>query len=70
MNAHQAATDSGVAAVIKLAPPATVSISTIAGYPVNEVLLWATLVYTTLMIGHKLLAIWRDVTRKEPGDDA
>ena len=56
--------------MIKLAPPATVSISTIAGYPVNDVLLWATLIYTTLMIGHKLLAIWRDINRKEPRDDA
>ena len=68
--AHQAATESGVAAVVKLAPPATISVSTLAGVPVNEVLLWATLIYTGLMIGHKLLMIWRDIVRKEPPHDA
>lgn len=32
-----------------------------AGVPVSEILLWATLFYTVLMIGHKLWQIWKDV---------
>ena len=46
---------------IKASPPATVSIATLAGYQVSELVLWATLLYTLLMIGHKLLVIWRDL---------
>ena len=49
----------------KAAPPAAVSIATIAGYPVSELVLWATLVYTVLMIGHKLVQIYREVQGKE-----
>lgn len=48
---------------IKAAPPATVSAATLAGVPVSELVLWATLVYTILMICHKTLAIWRDLRR-------
>jgi len=64
MNFHQDTVEQGAAMAAKVAPPATVSLATIAGYQVNEVLLWATLIYTVLMIGHKLWQIWRDVTRK------
>lgn len=46
---------------IKASPPASVSIATLAGYQVSEILMWATLLYTLLMIGHKLLVIWRDL---------
>lgn len=62
--AHQAA-ESGLGIAAKAAPPATVSIATLAGYQISEILLWATLVYTILMIGHKLYHIYRDVR----GDD-
>jgi hypothetical protein len=44
----------------KLAPPASVSLATIAGYPVSEIVLWATLIYTVLLIGQKLVQIWRE----------
>lgn len=44
----------------KLAPPASVSLATIAGYPVSEIVLWATLIYTVLLIGQKLTHIWRE----------
>jgi len=27
---------------------------------VSEILIWATLIYTVLLIGHKALMIWRD----------
>lgn len=43
---------------IKASPPASVSIATLAGYQVSEILMWVTLIYTVLMIGHKLMAIW------------
>ena len=45
----------------KALPPASVSIATIAGVQVSELVLWATLIYTVLMICHKLMAIWRDL---------
>ena len=45
----------------KAAPPVTVSIATLAGIQVSEILLWATLVYTVLMIGHKLWQIYREI---------
>ena len=51
--------------VAKAIPPASVSIATIAGVPVSDLVLWATLIYTVLMIGHKLLAIWRDLRHTE-----
>lgn len=49
--------------VAKVAPPATVSLATVMGANVSELVLWATLIYTILMICHKLLQIWRDVWR-------
>jgi hypothetical protein len=57
---HQAA-ESGMALVAKAAPPVSVSIASVAGYQISEVLLWATLVYTILMICHKLYSIYKDV---------
>lgn len=63
--AHHAAAESGAAMVAKAAPPATVSLATIMGMNVSELVLWATLIYTALMIGHKLLQIWRDVWRSK-----
>lgn len=56
-------TESGAALAAKAAPPATVSLATLAGYQVSEILLWATLIYTVLMIGHKLYQIYKDVIK-------
>ena len=61
MSTTQNATEGAAIMATKAAPPAAVSIATIAGYPVSELVLWATLVYTVLMIGHKLVQIYRDV---------
>ncbi len=47
--------------VAKALPPASVSIATISGVQVSELVLWATLIYTVLMICHKVMAIWRDL---------
>lgn len=60
MSDHQTETVTAVAA--KVAPPATVSLATVAGYQVSELVLWATLVYTVLMIGHKVYQIYKDVS--------
>jgi len=57
----QQTTETGATMVAKSAAPITVSIATIAGYQVSEILLWATLIYTVLMIGHKLYSIYKDI---------
>jgi hypothetical protein len=62
MSADHLTTETGVALVTKAAPPVTVSLATVAGYQVSELVLWATLIYTALMIGHKVYAIYKDVT--------
>ena len=54
-------TETGAALLAKAAPPASVSLATLAGLQVSELVLWATLIYTVLMIGHKLLAIYKDI---------
>jgi hypothetical protein len=45
----------------KVAPPVGVSLATVAGLQVSELVLWATLVYTVLMIGHKVYQIYLEV---------
>lgn len=64
LSQHSSETAAGLAA--KAGPPVSVSIATVAGYQISEILLWATLIYTVLMIGHKLYQIYKDVTRDEP----
>lgn len=59
------AAESGAAMLAKSAPPISVSVATISGMQVSDLVLWGTLIYTALMIGHKLLMIYRDVTHKE-----
>ena len=61
--AHQSAAESTGAMITKAGPPAGVSIATIAGINVSELVLWATLLYTVLMICHKAMVIWRDLRR-------
>lgn len=61
MSTSSHAAESGSALVAKAAPPVSVSLATIAGMQVSELVLWGTLIYTTLMIGHKLLMIYRDI---------
>jgi len=56
-------TEGAAAIVAKVAPPVTVSLATVAGYQVSEVLLWATLIYTVLMILHKLYQIYKDIKK-------
>ena len=61
----QHTTETGVSMATKAAAPVTVSLATVAGYQVSEILLWATLIYTILMIGHKLYSIYKDIKGKQ-----
>lgn len=63
MTTDNHATEGASAIVAKVAPPVTVSLATVAGYQVSEVLLWATLIYTVLMILHKLYQIYKDIKK-------
>lgn len=62
MSDHSLTTETGAALATKAAPPVTVSLATVAGYQVSELVLWATLIYTTLLIGHKVYQIYKDIT--------
>lgn len=57
----QQAAESASVVTAKMAAPVTVSLATVAGVSVSEILLWATLVYTIIMIGHKVWQIYREV---------
>jgi len=51
-----------VAAIaVKATPPVTISIASIFGYPVSDVLIWATLIYTLLLIVQKIYQIYKEV---------
>lgn len=65
MSSAEQITESGAVVAAKVAPPATVSLATLAGYQVSELLLWATLIYTVLMIGQKLYQIYKDLKRRD-----
>jgi len=62
MSTHGTA-ESGAAIAAKVTPPLSVSIATVYGIQISEILLWATLLYTLMMIGHKGWQIYRDVSR-------
>jgi len=59
--AAQASAETVGVIVAKVAPPATVSLATIAGYQVSELVLWATLIYTVLLISHMLWTIFKEI---------
>lgn len=48
----------------KVAPPTSVSLASLAGYQVSELVMLVTLIYTILMIAHKLYTIYHDVREK------
>lgn len=56
----QQTTETAAAITAKVAPPATVSIATLMGYQVSELVLWATFIYTVLMIVHKLWQMFKE----------
>ena len=61
MSTSHGTAETGATLLAKAAPPASVSLATLAGLQVSELVLWATLIYTLLMIGHKLVAIYKDI---------
>jgi hypothetical protein len=61
MSTTQSTAETGVTLLAKAAPPASVSLATLAGFQVSELVLWATLIYTMLLIGHKLIAIYKEL---------
>jgi hypothetical protein len=65
---NDSATESGSMLIAKLAPPASVTAASLFGLQVSQLVLWVTLIYTVLMIAHKLIAMWRDISKwlKEP----
>ncbi len=65
MSSTQHTVESGAAIVAKATPPVTVSLATVAGYQVSEILLWATLIYTVMMIGHKLWSIYVELSERK-----
>ena len=49
------------AVAVKATPPVGVSIASVFGYPVSDVLIWATLIYTLLLIIQKCYQIYKEV---------
>ena len=47
------------AEALRAAPPVTVAGATIAGVPLNDLILWATLMYLVLQIGFLLYRWWQ-----------
>ena len=60
MSDHVTTTETAAAIIAKVTPPATVSLATVLGVQVSELVLWATLVYTIILIGHKLWQIIKE----------
>lgn len=70
VNTLSGAQESMPAIAAKAGPSVSVSLATIAGYNVSDIILWATLIYTVLMIAHKVYHIWRDIKgHKKNGSD-
>ena len=65
-NLTHTTTETATGMAAKASAPITVSLATVAGYQVSEILLWCTLIYTVLMIAHKLYSIYKDVTASKP----
>ena len=61
MTAHEETT---AAAAAKAALPVGVSVATIFGVQVSDVLVWMTLIYTVLLIIHKVWLMYKDFRKK------
>lgn len=57
----QHTTETATAIAAKAAPPATVSIATLMGYQISELVLWATLIYTVLLICQKAYQMYKEI---------
>lgn len=54
MTTHQTAAESATVMAAKLSPPAAATMVHLMGVSVPDLVLYATLIYTVLMIAHKL----------------
>ena len=63
MSTTQSTAENGITLAAKAAPPASVSLATLAGVQVSELVLWATLIYTVLLIGHKAISIYKELRK-------
>ena len=61
MTTHEETT---AAVVAKSAVPVGVSLATFMGYQVSDLLVWLTLIYTFLLIVHKLYLMYKDFRKK------
>jgi hypothetical protein len=61
MTTHQETT---AAVAAKSAVPVGVSLATFMGYQVSDLLVWLTLIYTFLLIIHKLYLMYKDFRKK------
>ena len=57
------------AEALRAAPPVTVAGATIAGVPLNDLILWATLLYLVLRRGFLLYRWWKIHTQECAQDD-
>ncbi len=57
--ATEYSTESAAAVIAKAAPPVTISLATVAGIQVGDLVLWATLIYTALLTIKTLWQMWR-----------
>jgi len=57
---HETAT----AVAAKSALPVGLSLATVMGYQVSDVLMWMTLIYTFLLIVHKIYLMYKDFRKK------
>lgn len=61
MSSTHQTTETAAVIAAKVAPPATVSLATVMGYQVSEIVLWTTLIYTLLLIGQKVWQICKEI---------
>lgn len=59
---HDQETTAAVTA--KAALPVGVSLATFMGYQVSDILMWMTLIYTILLIIHKVYLMYKDFRKK------
>jgi hypothetical protein len=61
MTTHE---ETAAAVAAKSAVPVGVSLATFMGYQVSDLLVWLTLIYTFLLIIHKLYLMYKDFRKK------
>ena len=55
-------TESGAVVLAKLTPPAGVTLASLMGLPISDLVLWVTFIYTVLLIAQKTFLFAKDVS--------